>query len=1568
MTTWIKTNGTQTGELGLGFTGPKLKNDTGNLAVKTADDNSHAAVTAANVVVINDTTGFKVDLAASADQLANYVFTLPPNVGVSGQFLQTAGDGSYTWETAVLPGSLNTETLVATASQTGFTLAYSPTGDVSFAINGAVIATDAATVVGTLVTYDPAQNAGYVLEDNDVITVTYLYGTVDAGDLNSLSDVDVISPTNGSALIYNGVTGKWVVGAGITDPTALTNGASNVSIPAASGNISLSVGGVADTVTFTTAGVNVAGNLDVADTLTAVNANISGNVAVLGNIDVPTGSINTFDLSVANDAIITGNLNVLGNLNTTTTNSYAVVGPIFEFGGLDPNNAPLAINDGMDRGMLLDYFNGSLKQSFFGWDNGNGQFEAGAQVSNSNNVITTAVFANIKAHTFIGNVAGGNISGNLIGNITGNMVNGTSNIVIPVASGDILFTTNGNTQMTIAPTGASLLGNIDVGNSATIAGNLTVGGVSNLGNLGNVKITGGNVGQVLVSNGAGNLIWANLSSNALTNGNSNVVVLANADVNISANGVANVLTVSEAGANIKGNLTATGTTRLNVIGNVKINGGSNGQAIITDGAGNLSFATPIIANLNNGNSNVVVTANGNVTTSVAGIANVLVLTATGANIKGTANVTGNLNAANTITNTLTVAGISQLGDVGNVRVLGGANGQSLITDGTGNLTFGTPITSLLSNGTSQVSVTANGNVNTSVGGVANVFRVTTTGANVTGTLAVTGNITGANIVGTNGNLTGNLTVTRDATVNGNAFIAGNETVTGTLEVGANAAFLSNMTVAANANIAGDLRVASDAYFSAVANVIIPGGTNGQLLTTNGSGNLSWTTVNTALKIQDEGTEIAATANTINFVGAEITSSATGNVVTVNVTPGNIANINNGTSNVNIALADGNIVASVNGVANVMTIAETGIEIIGNLAVSGITTLSAPANLKITGGANGQALITDGTGNLTWADAGGSITVKDEGVELTNATSILNFTGAGVTAGILGNVVTINVPGAGSSQPTIEFVALTDGPDQIFNDPAINNLTSNTQCQVYVNGVLARSTDFTVSGTALTFTRSLTTGDEITAAPVTVFTSVPQSAISSGNSAVTVTANGNVGISAAGVADVIAVSGTGAAVTGDLSVSGNVTIATDFSVAGKAVFTDVANVSIQGGTAAQVLSTDGAGNLSWVTPSGGGGGATIVPVPTMEFIVAADGAGQSFTDANIAEILSNAQCSTYVNGALATVADFEIAGDTITFNRYLRTDDVVSIAAFGVTNMAVTGAGGATTQLQFNNAGSLRGIASATYDGTALTLGSNAQVKITGGTAGQSLVTDGTGNLSWAATASAAGLDTELQFNNAGQAAGIPTATYDGAILTLGSIDEVSITGGTAGQALITDGAGVLSFGETMLPGWNNAGPVIFGGTITAPTKGTPLNDFVRYRKIGPREYQVQMMYSQTTGGSDGNGAYLYTLPAGLQFDFTAPGQRMTSGAVDNVVAPTTMSLVLPGAPSGMISGSGTPVPWCAPLGIIPYSATQFRIFSMSGLNNSTSGMGTLTIHSSTGFRLSDAATTVNINFSFIATA
>ena len=42
-----------------------------------------------------------------------------------------------------------------------------------------------------------------------------------------------------------------------------------------------------------------------------------------------------------------------------------------------------------------------------------------------------------------------------------------------------------------------------------ITPDLTVNGLSHLGNVGNVKITGGSAGQLLSTDGSGNLSWAN---------------------------------------------------------------------------------------------------------------------------------------------------------------------------------------------------------------------------------------------------------------------------------------------------------------------------------------------------------------------------------------------------------------------------------------------------------------------------------------------------------------------------------------------------------------------------------------------------------------------------------------------------------------------------------------------------------------------------------------------------------------------------------------------------------------------------------------------------------------------------------------------------------------------------------------------------------------------------------------------------------------------------------------------------------------------------------------------------
>jgi hypothetical protein len=68
---------------------------------------------------------------------------------------------------------------------------------------------------------------------------------------------------------------------------------------------------------------------------------------------------------------------------------------------------------------------------------------------------------------------------------------------------------NGITTGTITLDAAS--GNINAAN-ASLTSNLSVAGISNLGAIGNVKITGGTSGQAIVTDGSGNLIFANSSA------------------------------------------------------------------------------------------------------------------------------------------------------------------------------------------------------------------------------------------------------------------------------------------------------------------------------------------------------------------------------------------------------------------------------------------------------------------------------------------------------------------------------------------------------------------------------------------------------------------------------------------------------------------------------------------------------------------------------------------------------------------------------------------------------------------------------------------------------------------------------------------------------------------------------------------------------------------------------------------------------------------------------------------------------------------------------------------------
>ena len=374
-----------------------------------------------------------------------------------------------------------------------------------------------------------------------------------------------------------------------------------------------------------------------------------------------------------------------------------------------------------------------------------------------------------------------------IGSLTGN------------ASGSAATVTTA-AQPNITSTG-SLTG-LTVSNATGIV-NFTTSANVTLGAVGNLHISGGTNGYVLSTDGSGALSWI---SAAVASG-SNIVLDT-----FSGNGVQTVFTLTNAPTSENYTLiNINGVSQLHsayTVANANVtlstapaNGASIEVMTFNLGGGGSSGNT---SNISNGTSNVsIATSGGNVTTSVAGNANVIIVTGTGVNVAGTLNATGNLTAGNvsattftgaltgaaTTAATVTTAAQPNITSVGTLTSLavtgnitsGNANLGNLVTanffTGNGYLLTGVGNATAIVNGNSNVNIpSANGNVNISAAGNANVIVVTGTGVNVAGTLNTTGNTTFAG---------------------------------------------ANVTL------------------GAVANLHISGGTTGYVLSTDGSGSLSW---------------------------------------------------------------------------------------------------------------------------------------------------------------------------------------------------------------------------------------------------------------------------------------------------------------------------------------------------------------------------------------------------------------------------------------------------------------------------------------------------------------------------------------------------------------------------------------------------------------------------------------------------------------------------------------------------------------------------------------------------------
>jgi len=559
----------------------------------------------------------------------------------------------------------------------------------------------------------------------------------------------------------------------------------------------------------------------------------------------------------------------------------------------------------------------------------------------------------------------------------------------------------------------------DITNLVTVP-SINVTGLSNLGPVSNITITGGISGYLLTTNGNGILQWSPPGTgSAISNGNSNVdIATSGGNITASVNGTANIVVIKSDGLTVQGN-TTTGNLKTDSI--LYANGlpyvfttnaaGTNTQVQFNNSnsfgaSANFTFDyntnTLAVTNVTGNGSGLSSITGANVTGQVANalvastiytnaqpnitsVGNLTSLSVTGNLISGNANL-GNLVTANFI-NVSSNLFVTDTANVGNLRTdnllyangspwdLGGNpagnNTQLQFNDNSefgasANLTFDKTTNLLTVLGNTQFNNANLGNFAT-----ANYVNVT---YNLNGNIA---NFTG-NLTSLNANL-GNLATANYVNVslqlNGNiANFSGNLiSLNANLGNVANANFFigsgNNLSNIQGANVVGAVANANYASFSGYVTA------NNQSNIT-GVGNLTNLTVGNA------------TSNVI-IIGGNIT--ATGNI-TANNFMGRLAN---GNSYVEIPVVNGNITLTANG-NTTLTVTESNLTVTGNLVPSANLTysLGSPTqrwkDLYISGNTidlNGSTISSGPNGIALTNPLGGTFTVIGTGAS--NTASIVN---------------------------------------------------------------------------------------------------------------------------------------------------------------------------------------------------------------------------------------------------------------------------------------------------------------------------------------------------------------------------------------------------------------------------------------------------------------------------------------------------------------------------------------------------------------------------------------------------
>jgi hypothetical protein len=795
----------------------------------------------------------------------------------------------------------------------------------------------------------------------------------------------------------------------------------------------------------------------------------------------------------------------------------------------------------------------------------------------------------------------------------------------------------------------------------------------------------------------------------------------------------------------------------------------------------------------------------------------------------TTNAQPNITSVGTLTG-LTVNGVSNFGPNGNVIITGGTSGQFLQTNGSGNLSWVTVGTSGISNGNSSVSVpVANGNIIANVDGNT-TMTIASTGANITGYANISGNANVANLgtgglITATGNVTGaNLTtggvVTATGNIDGGNLNTGGEVVATGNVTGAN--FNTLGIVSAYGNIEGG-NLTTTGLITATGNITGGNIITGGIVTVTGNANVG--------NLGTAGLVIA----TGNVTGGNLTTaglvSATGNVSggNINATAKVVAstlesNVATGTApivvasttkvtNLNADLLDG-YDTDTSATANTVVVRDANANITGNnisgtlstAAQPNVTSLGTLSSLDVTGNIVSSAnVVTDLIVGKT-----SSITIT-----ATGSNQNINLTPTGTGTVNVGNFIISNV-----QTPVSDFDAATkkyvDDVAQGLNihDAALaattNTLATLTGGTItYNNGTAGVGATLTLSGSPTKNFTAANTFDGNVTAIVTSRILVKNETNTAYNGVYVVTsstvltrADDYNTVPEVEAGDFIFVQdGTTYNDSGWVQTTTVTTIGTD-----PIVFTQFSGAgTYTAGTGLSLNGTEFSIANTTVTPGAYGNGdynATFTVNQQGQLSAAANVA----ITANAANLTGTTLSSTVVNSSLTsvgTLGSLAVTANVTAGNVYANSGTVGASLLTGTLTTAsqpnVTSVGSLTSLTVTGNAnvgnigttGVFATTLSATSNANVGNLGTGGLITATGNISGGNLVTTGAVN---GGTLSVSGTT------------------------NLGAIGNVTITGGTSGQIIQTDGSGGLSFATISTSGVSNG-----TSSVTIPTVNGNIN-------------------------------------------------------------------------------------------------------------------------------------------------